>query len=447
MFDRIAEPLLQFVPGQVRRTANPWALGASVAGGPRVAVPDDLGAVTTIDATAEVEPDAVGVAPRAVRAIWRSVQNAYRTGFHPGVSLVVRRRGHLLVSRALGHATGYALEDEEPVVPMTPRTPLCIYSGSKAMTAVLVHRLAEDGLVDLDAPVATWIPEFGQRGKGGITVRHLLTHRAGISRVPMKVGDDVDRMLDQDIMLARLCASPADTRPGASQAYHAVTAGFVLGEVASRAADKPLPELLRTVLADPLGAWSMTYGYPEESQHTPARSASTGPVSIPGVSRLVDELLGAPAALITPTMEGSVGRHAVVPAGNVYSSAEEGSRFMQMMLDGGTWDGHRILRPGTVATAVAPAGRLVIDGSFPAPIRFTAGFMLGEPGVSLFGLQAPTAYGHLGFTNILLWADPEREMSAAFCTTGKSVHPVALAAFANVIGTISAGIPRSARTD
>lgn len=445
MFDRITSPLLALVPDEVRRTANPWALAASVGGGTRVDVPDDLGTVTTIDAADEVDPTTIDVRPGAVRAIWRSVQNSYRTGFHPGISLVIRRRGQLLMSRGLGHATGYALEDEEPATPMTPRTPLCLYSGSKAMTAILVHRLVEDGLVDLDAPVTTWIPEFGRRGKGGITVRHLLTHRAGISRVPMKVGDDVDRMLDHDTMLARLCASPADTRPGASQAYHAVTAGFVLGEIATRAADKPLQELLRTVLAEPLGAWSLTYGYPERSPHTPARSASTGPLSIPGISYFVDELLGTPAALITPTMEGSVGRQAVVPAGNIYASAEEANRFMQMMLDGGSWDGHRILRPETVAAAVAPAGRLVIDGSFPAPIRFTAGFMLGEVGVSLFGVQAPAAYGHLGFTNILIWADPEREMSAALCTTGKAVHPVALTGFANMIGTISTTIPRSAR--
>jgi CubicO group peptidase (beta-lactamase class C family) len=351
----------------------------------------------------------------------------------------------VLLSRGLGHATGYALEDEEPATPMTPRTPLCLYSGAKAMTAVLVHRLVEDGLVDLDAPVTTWIEEFGQRGKGGITVRHLLTHRAGISRVPMKVGDDVDRMLDHDTMLARLCASPADTRPGASQAYHAVTAGFVLGEIAQRAAGKPLPELLRTVLAEPLGAWSLTYGHPDDSPHTPARSASTGPRSVPGVSGLVDRLLGTPAALLTPTLEGSVGRDAVVPAGNVYASAEEASRFMQLLLDGGSWDGHRVLRPETVAAALTPAGRLVVDGSFPAPIRFTPGFMLGEVGVSLFGWQAPQAFGHLGFTTILLWADPERELSAAVCTTGKSLHPVALTAFAAIIGTISLTIPRSAR--
>lgn len=445
MLDRITEPLLTLVPGEVRRAANPWALGASIVGGMRVDVPDDLGTVTAIDAAAEVDPASVDVRPGAVGAIWRSLQNTYRTGFHPGISLVLRRRGRVLVSRALGHATGYALEDEEPEVPMTPRTPLCIYSGSKAMTAVLVHRLAEDGLVDLDAPVTRWIPDFGQRGKGGITVRHLLTHRAGISRMPMKIGDDVDRMLDHDTMLARLCASPADTRPGASQAYHAVTAGFVLGEIATRAADKPLRELLRTMLAEPLGAWSLTYGYPDQSPHTPARSAATGPVSIPGVSYLVDRLLGMPAALVTPTLEGSVGRQAVVPAGNIYASAEEGSRFMQMLLDGGSWDGHRILRRETVAAAVAPAGRLVIDGSFPAPVRFTPGFMLGEVGVSLFGVQAPAAYGHLGFTNILLWADPERELSAALCTTGKSVHPVALGAFATMVATISTTIPRSAR--
>lgn len=445
MLERIVGPALSVVPGEVRRTFNPWALSASMGGGLRVDVPDDLGTVTTIDTAVEVDPASVDVRPRAVRAIWSSVRNAYRTGFHPGISLVVRRRGEVLLSRGIGLATGYALEDEEPAVPMTPRTPLCLYSGSKAMTAVLVHRLVEDGLIDLDAPVTTWIPAFGQRGKGGITVRHLLTHRAGISRVPMKLGDDVDRMLDHDTMLARLCASPADTRPGASQAYHAVTAGFVLGEVAQRAAEKPLRELLATMLAEPLGAWSLTYGYPDASLHTPARSASTGPLNIPGISHLVDELLGTPAALITPTMEGSVGRRALVPAGNIYASAEEAGRFMQLLLDGGSWDGHRVLRPETVAAAVAPAGRLVIDGSFPAPIRFTAGFMLGEVGVSLFGWQAPRAFGHLGFTNILLWADPEREISVALCTTGKAVHPVALTAFANMVGTISLSIPRSAR--
>ncbi|MFT4744999.1 MAG: CubicO group peptidase (beta-lactamase class C family) [Nitriliruptoraceae bacterium] len=440
--------VLGLVPDPVRsamvplgRHLNPWRL--STLGAPmRVPLPDSFADVTTIDRHLERPARSLDVSPKAVARIWRSVEDQYRTGLHPGLSLVIRRRGELLMSRGIGMATGFAPEDEEPAVPMTARTPLCLYSGSKAFTAMILHRLAEDGVVDLDGPVTVWIPEFGQNGKDGISVRHLMTHRAGISRMPMKVGDDADRLLDHDTVLARLCASPADTRPGASQAYHAATSGYILGEVAIRAGGASLNELLARFIAEPLRASALTYGYPSESPHVPARSAVTGPASVPIISPLIDNLLGMPSALVTPIMESAAGRKAVVPAGNLYASAEDANRFFEAMRLGGSWDGGRIVGPDTVADAIRPAGRLVIDGSIPAPIRFSSGFMLNERGVGLFGLDAPRAFGHLGFTNILLWADPDRSMSVALCSTGKSIHPASFAGFAASIATISATIPK-----
>lgn len=85
-----------------------------------------------------------------------------------------------------------------------------------------------------------------------------------------------------------------------------------------------------------------------------------------------------------------------------------------------------------------PAGPLVIDATLPVPIRFSAGFMLGEPVASLFGVRTPQAFGHLGFTGILCWADPARDISVALLDTGKAAAPEGFVAMAAVAAAISA---------
>ena len=150
----------------------------------RVRIPDDLDAATTRGA--EEEPEAAGLDSETVERIWEGAVNLYRTGVHPGLSLCVRREGKVVIDRAIGHARGNGPDDPEdvPKVPMSPDTPACIFSASKAVTAMVVHQLDERGLLHIGDRVSEYIPEYAQNGKEGTTIAHVLAHRAGVASMP-----------------------------------------------------------------------------------------------------------------------------------------------------------------------------------------------------------------------------------------------------------------------
>src|SRR6185369_17295556 len=105
-------------------------------------VPESLPAVTTIRAENETDPRAVGVEPAAVQRVWKAVQRYYQSGIHPAIQLCVRRRGEILIDRAIGHALGNGPDDppEAKKVLCTPATPFCVLSASKPVTAMLIHK-------------------------------------------------------------------------------------------------------------------------------------------------------------------------------------------------------------------------------------------------------------------------------------------------------------------
>lgn len=145
-------------------------------------VPKDLSTVTHRDAAGE-NPEAVGVNSRTVDTIWKSVEALYRTGVHPGIQISVRHRGEQILHRAIGHASGNGPHEPAgtPKIAMTTDTPICYFSASKAVTALLMHMLVEQGLVNLMDPVSYYCPEFATNGKRTITVHQILSHR-GYSR-------------------------------------------------------------------------------------------------------------------------------------------------------------------------------------------------------------------------------------------------------------------------
>ena len=129
----------------------------------RVEVPRDIEAVTHIDAAAECDPLEAGIAHKQAAAIWRAVEDLYRTGYYPAVMFCLRRQGRIVFNRAIGHVRGNAPgEDADtPKVPVSTLTPSCIFSASKAITAMLLHRLEEKGEINLLNPICLYIPELG----------------------------------------------------------------------------------------------------------------------------------------------------------------------------------------------------------------------------------------------------------------------------------------------
>ena len=152
----------------------------------RVHVRRDLASITTT--AAEADPAAVGLDSKAVDKMWHAARDLYRSGVHPALQLCVRRHGQVVIDRAIGHASGNGPDDDRDTekVLVTTDTPFCVFSASKAMTAMVVHKLHERGLLDVDDRVADYIPEYAAHGKGDTTIAHVLAHRAGVPTLPRK---------------------------------------------------------------------------------------------------------------------------------------------------------------------------------------------------------------------------------------------------------------------
>jgi CubicO group peptidase (beta-lactamase class C family) len=371
---------------------------------------------------AEVDPRDGGLAREDVEAIWDAAVGAYETGLYPALQVCVRRRGQVVLDRAIGHLRGNAPDDPRDAHRelATPRTLFNLFSASKAVTAMLVHLLDERHLLHLDDPVAHYLPELGKHGKHRITLRHVLTHRAGIPQIPPELVD-VSLLSRPREILQLLADSKPRHYAGRKLAYHALTGGFVLGAVIERVTGKDPRAFLRDEIARPLGFDAFGFGVPPHRLREVAVNAFTGPPLVPPFSTLIKRALSVEIHEAVRLTNDPRFLDAIVPAGNICASANEASRFMQLLLDGGTLDGVRVFDPRTIRRAIAEDSYLEVDLTLGLPIRYSMGFMLGARVASLYGLETTRAFGHLGFTNIMMWADPERDVAVAVMTSGKPV--------------------------
>ena len=139
--------------------------------------------VTTIS-DSEVSPEEVGLRRADIDAIWRAVSLYYKMGLQPAMALCIRRNGKIILNRTIGHAAGNEPGATQEPVLATPDTLFNMFSASKCVTAMLLHRLVEEGRVNLHDKVAKYIPAFSQQGKGEISIYQVLTHSAGIPHTP-----------------------------------------------------------------------------------------------------------------------------------------------------------------------------------------------------------------------------------------------------------------------
>ena len=411
----------------------------------RCRVPEDLAAVTAINDEAEVDPRSVGVARDGREQIWAAAQRLYRSGIHPAIQLCVRRHGEVLIDRAIGHAAGNGPDDPPHgrLVPATPATPFNLFSASKAVTAMVVHLLDQRRLLHLNDPVAEYIPEFGVGGKKHITIQHVLTHRAGLPNLPREVMR-LETLENEGEVLRLLCDTRLTWRPGQRLAYHAITGGFLLGEIVRRVTGKPIRTVLRENVLAPLGFRWMNYGVAPRDVPKVALSYVTGPPVLPPVSTLLERALGVSMERAVALSNDPRFLTAVIPAGNVVGTANEASRFYQLLLNGGTLDGVRVFEPRTIRRAVLETSYLEFDLTLVLPLRYGMGFMLGGSTFSLYGPDTATAFGHLGFTNIITWADPARQVAGALMTSGKPLLHAELYYLHDLMWTIGSVCGRTA---
>lgn len=404
----------------------------------RLSIPADLDEVIRIDRTAECDPRDVGMSEAGVAAIWDKVIEHYRTGYQPSISLCLRRHGKVVMKRSIGHASGADPADppDGPKTVMHPDTPVCVFSASKAVTAMLIHLLDERGGLHIDDRVVEYIPEFGKYGKDTITLRHVLTHRAGIPFAKQK-GRETDILSDWDGILTLLCDAAPRSRHGRRLSYHAITGGFILGEVIQRVTGKSLATVLDEEFRQKLGVTHFTYGCRPEQLPDVARSAMMGEAPKPPFDLILKRALGIEFERIAAFANDPAFLTSVVPSGNMVATADEMGRFYQMLLNGGQFEGNEIFEPRTVRRARNESAYLELDHTLMLPVRYGLGFMLGGDLASLYGPDTGEAFGHLGFSNTMTWADPARELSVAYLTTGKTFVPLELWAQREALAAIA----------
>lgn len=390
-------------------------------------VPQDLASITDIDSAAEVDnPWEADLPPEGAEAIWEACQDLYRTGVYPMMSLCLRRRGKIVLNRSIGYHQDDQVGDLN--------TPICLFSASKAVSAILIHLLEEQGKINLLNPVSYYIPEFAARGKGSITILQLLTHRGGVPSVPE--GVDLDLLYDHDAALQMICEAEPTDHQARVQAYHAITSGFLFNELIKVTTGMDAQQYLDRYIRKPMGMRYFRFGLTKRDQPRVAINRSTG-LSIGAVDKALTSVLGTHPENVVEMTNDPRFYQAIIPSANIFATAEEVSRFYQMLLNQGSWEGKQILDPLTVHRATRSMGKSEMDKSLMMPMRYSAGFMLGSDPMGIYGKNTEFAYGHLGFANIFCWADPERDIAVSLMNTGKLTLGPHLKSLPSLLGAIS----------
>jgi CubicO group peptidase (beta-lactamase class C family) len=341
-----------------------------------------------------------------------------------GASVCVTLDGETVVDLWGGHADPTAGRVWEP------DTIGVIWSCTKGATALCAHVLVSRGVLDLDAPVASYWPEFAKNGKSTITVRMLLAHQAGLAAFSEPIPDDGYR--DWELIVHRLEDQEPLWAPGTRHGYHALTFGHLVGEVVRRADGRSLGTFFREEIAEPLGI-DLWIGLPEQQE---ARVAPTIPAPLPGPGDVIPTFYR--AAMTDPT---SVGAQVLMNSGHVFApgwidtpathaaelpafggigNGRALARMYRALALGDTVDGVRLVDDGALAAMAAVASATSVDATMLVPTRWSLGFVKSvdnsarEPGDTDGVVLAEDAFGHVGMGGSIGFADPRARMSFGY---------------------------------
>jgi len=342
-------------------------------------------------------------------AVRETFAKSFSAGREVGASFAATLDGESVVDLWGGHA------DAARSRPWQRDTIVNVFSTTKAMAALCLHLLADRGRLDLDAPVARYWPEFAQAGKQALPVHWLLSHRAGLAalRPPLPT----QALFDWQRMTDALAAESPWWEPGSRSGYHAMTYGFLVGEVLRRIDGRTLGAFFRDEVAGPLGA-DFWIGLPaaedarvaEMVPPSAAALAAAGAAAQPAPDSLLAKVMGNPA--LAPTAANlPAWRRAEIPAANGHGNARSVARVMAALACGGALGGTRLLSEDALARATAEqcSGQDLVLG---VPMRWGQGFMLASDALPLG--PSRRAFGHGGWGGSLGVADPEGRVSWAY---------------------------------
>jgi CubicO group peptidase (beta-lactamase class C family) len=348
---------------------------------------ESTGTVSPAAAAATIDPAEVGVDPARLRICVDRVRLEVESGRLPSAQLAVARRGRLVHVESFGDAY--------------PR--YLLQSVGRPIVASALWRLIGEGKVDLAAPVASVIPEFGTNGKEVVTIEHVLTHTAGIPFAPL----GFPKMTDREERLKAFAKWRLDWEPGSQLQFHLTSAAWLIAELVERVDGRPLPVYLQQELAEPLGL-GFELAVPVERQ----RETVAPMVRTDGQTGDVD-----------PWGPWFFDRAEVVAAGEpahaMVASAADLALFYQAVLEARRWTPEIVaeaIRPHV--TAVPAGDPLYGGGTKPVSVGLFVMVAGESPDAWLPAVASPRTFGHGGSAYQSAWCDPDSGLSFALLSNG-----------------------------
>jgi CubicO group peptidase (beta-lactamase class C family) len=351
------------------------------------------------DSFSIVEPGAVGINPDSLQNVLSFITNEIASGTIPGAALAATRDGKLFIGQTWGtyaNTEGTGKLFDTSVLNM-------FYSFTKVITATIVVMAQQDGLLDYDTPISHYIPGFTGGGKEPITLRHLLTHSAGIPNAPIMpvyTGEQWEQAV------AALCTCNTEWQPGSRTYYHGASGMMLAAEVVRRVSgNKPWNDIVHQRLLDPLGMRDTYFTFPPAEKKvalTPQPKTFPCPLD---------------------TEHFAFFGH---PAGGAVGTVQDMLRLLNLHLNKGSWKGKTLIQPGAFAdmhrvqyekeiSAALKAGRT------PDHEYWALGWLTrGDTQEGWFGfgnVASEQSFGHAGIDTVIGIADPQRDLALAFVTT------------------------------
>ncbi|MEO8805183.1 MAG: serine hydrolase domain-containing protein [Burkholderiaceae bacterium] len=345
--------------------------------------------------------------------VQRAIDAAIASGREIGLQVAAYHRGQLVIDAWGGIAdpgSGRMVDGD---------TLFNVYSVTKAVAATALHMLVDRGLLDYDAPVARYWPEYAGHGKQNTSVRDVLTHRACVPQMPE--GVTPERMCDWGWMTRAIADLTPLAEPGTKTLYLSMTFGWIVGELVRRAdpQHRSLGRFVREEIAEPLGIEDLWIGLPD--------------AHVPRVARQIDAMVPVPAEYLPPLFMASmpapvaleptvferadVRRAEIAGVGGIFTARSE-ARFWAMLAGGGELGGVRLLSSTLAATLNTPRDHSdeldQVMFNIPLPITI-GGYWFGGEHPPVCSVKSPRAICHPGQGGSIGWADADAQLAVAIC--------------------------------
>jgi CubicO group peptidase (beta-lactamase class C family) len=353
------------------------------------------------------------VSPSADHVVKRAIDDAVARGVETGVQVAAYLKGKLVVD------TWGGVADEVTGRRVDGDTLFNVYSVTKAVAAVALHMQADRGLIEYNAPVTRYWPEYGANGKGSTTVRDVLTHRACVPQMPPNVTPE--RMCDWEWMTRAIATLEPIAPPGSKTLYLSMTFGWIVGELVRRTdpAHRSLGRFIREEIATPLGITDLWVGIPDSVESRIARQVNAmQPIPAQYLPPLFLASMPEQVALTPLVFERpDVRRAEVAGVGGIFNARSE-ARFWAMLANLGELGGVRLLSRKLVQTFNTPRAHSdepdQVMFNIPLPISI-GGFWLGGPNTPVCSPKSSRAICHPGQGGSIGWADPDTGLAVAIC--------------------------------